>query len=142
MRVGRGRKWNPLLNREFNDSIAWIKLFHRLAQTCGGKFNPKVARTNEIERFARDRVNLRIWPMAMDFDEVEMGKAVDKPSRCYFADTAKVVNVNGINITPLKLLGACRDAVKHLIVATKKMDGAKDKIEFAPMLLDPFSSRR
>src|SRR5439155_661541 len=74
MRVGRGRKWNALLHRQLKDSVAWIKFVDRLTPASSGKFNPKVARTNEIERFADDCVNLRIWPMTMDFDEVEMSK--------------------------------------------------------------------
>ena len=139
MRVGRGRKWNPLLHRQLKDSVAWIKFVDRLTPASSGKFNPKVARTNEIERFADDCVNLRIWPMTMDFDEVEMSKAVDEPNRRYFADAAKVIIVNGINIAPFELLSAHRDAVEHLIVAIKKVDGAQDKIELIPMLLDPFS---
>ena len=139
MRVGCGRKWDSFPHGEFNNSIARIKFIDRFAPASSGKFNPKIARTNEIERFADDCVNLRIWPMTMDFDEVEMSKAVDEPNRRYFADAAKIIIVNGINIAPFELISAHRDAVEHLIVAIKKVDGAQNKIELIPMLLDPFS---
>jgi hypothetical protein len=33
-------------------------------------------------------------------------------------------------------------AVEHLIVAIKEVHGAQDKIEFVPMLLNPFSAGR
>src|SRR6266513_860122 len=142
MRVGRGCKWNPLPHREFNDSIARIKFVYRFAPTSGGKFNRKIAQANEVERFTDDCVHLHMRSMTMDFDEIQMGEAIDQPSRCYFADTAKVIGVNCSNIASVELLGASRDTVEHLVVAIEEMDGSQNKIEFVPMLLDPFSPRR
>ena len=77
MRVGRGCKWNPLPHREFNDSIARIKFLYRLAPTSGGKFDRKIAQANEVERFTDDSVDLPMWSMTMDFDEIQMGEAID-----------------------------------------------------------------
>ena len=142
MRVGRGCKWNPLPQREFNDSIARVKFVYRLAPTSGGKFNRKIAQANEVKRFTDDRVDLPMRSMTMDFDEIQMGEAIDQPSRCHFADTAKVIGVNSINIASVELLGASRDTVEHLVAAIEEMDGSQNKIEFVPMLLDPFSPSR
>ena len=79
--------------------------------------------------------------MAMNLDQVNVSEAIDQTSRCYFADTTKVVGVNCVNIAPIKLLGAGRDAVEHLIVPIKEMNRTENKIEFIPIFLDPLSSR-
>ena len=76
----------------------------------------------------------------MDFDKIEMRKAIDQSSRSHFADTAKVIRVNRIDIASLELLGAARNGVEHLIGAIKEVDRAQDKIELIPVLLDPFST--
>ena len=41
-----------------------------------------------------------------------------------------------------ELLSAIWHAIEHLIVAIKEVHGAQDKIEFVPMLLNPFSAGR
>src|SRR4029450_11316057 len=41
-----------------------------------------------------------------------------------------------------ELLRAIWHSIEHLVVAIKKMHGAQDKIEFVPMLLNPFSADR
>src|SRR5438552_13138417 len=140
MRVGCGRKWDSFPHGEFNNSIARIKFIDRFAPAGGGKFNREVAQTDQVERFDGDCVNLRRRSMSMDFNEIEVSEAIDKPSRRHFADAAKVIRINAVNIASLKLLGAGRDAVEHL-VAIKEMNGSQNKIELVPMLLDPFSSR-
>src|SRR6266705_3475923 len=140
MCVRRGCKWNPLPHGEFNDSIARIKFVYRFAPAGSGEFNRKIARANEVKRFTGDRVNLRIWPMTMDFDEIEMCKAINEPSRCHFADTAEVIGVNCIDIASFELRSPGRDAVEHLISAIKEMNGAQHKVEFVPISFDPFSS--
>ncbi len=142
MRVGGSRKWNAFLHRQFDDPVGGVKFVHRLAPSSGRQLNRKVARSNEIERFANDGVDLCVWPMAMDFYEVEMSEAIDQPSRGNFTDTPKIIRVNCIDISAIELPGAGRNAVEHLIRAIKEMDRAQDKIELIPMLLDPFSPSR
>ena len=80
--------------------------------------------------------------MTVDFDKIEMGQTIDEPSRGYFADTAKIIGVNGVDTTALELFRAGRHAVEHLIGAIEEMNRAQDKIELVPMLLDPFSAGR
>src|SRR5438093_1726488 len=138
MRVGGCRKGNVFLHRQFDDSVGGVKFFHRLSPSGGGQLNRNVARSNEIKRFANDGVDLSVWPMAMDFYEVDMSEAIDQPSRGNFADTLKIIRVNYIDISAIELPGAGRHAVEHLIRAVEEMDRAQDKIELVPMLLDPF----
>ncbi len=142
MRVGGSRKRNAFLDRQFDDPVSGVKFVYRLAPSSGRQLNRKIARSNEIERFANDGVDLCVWPMTMDFYEVEMSEAIDKPSRGNFTDTPKIICVNGIDISAIELLGAGWDAVEHLIRAIEEMDRAQDKIELIPMLLDPFSPSR
>src|SRR4029453_8452702 len=142
MRVGRRRKGNAFLHRPFDDPVSWVKFVYRLAPSSGRQLNRKVARSNEIERFANDGLDLCVWPVTMDFYEVDMSEAIDKPSRGNFTDTPKIICIDGVDISAIELLGAGRDAVKHLILAIEEMDRAQDKIELIPMLLDPFSPNR
>jgi hypothetical protein len=80
--------------------------------------------------------------MTMNFDEIEMSEAIDQPGRRHFANTAKIIGVNRIDVMAFELLRAVRHAVEHLIAATKEVHGAENKIEFVPMLLNPFSPGR
>ena len=80
--------------------------------------------------------------MTMDFYEVEMSEAINKPSRGNFTDTPKIICIDGVDISAIELLGAGRDAVEHLILAIEEMDRAQNKIELIPMFLDPFSPNR
>lgn len=41
-----------------------------------------------------------------------------------------------------ELLRAIWHAIEHLVVAIKEVHGAQDKVEFVPMLLNPFSAGR
>src|SRR4029453_5089566 len=136
MRVGRRRKGNAFLHRPFDDPVSWVKFVYRLAPSSGRQLKRKVARSNEIERFANDRVDLCVWPMTMDFYEVEMSEAINKTSRGNFADTPKIIWIDGIEIPAIQFVGPGRDPVEHLILAIEEMDRAQDKIELIPMLLD------
>src|SRR4029450_13797301 len=139
MRVGRRRKGNAFLHRQFDDPVSWVKFGYRLAPSSGRQLNRKVARSNEIERFANDGVDLCVWPMTMAFYEGDMSERSDKPRPGNFTDTSKIICVGGVDISAIELLGAGRDAVEHLILAIEEMDRAQDKIELIQMLLDPFS---
>ena len=142
MRVGGSCERNPFPHTEFDDSVRGIKFVYGLAPSSGGKLNREIARTNKIERLVDDRVDLCIRPMTVDFDKIEMGQTIDEPSRGYFADTPKVIGVNGVDTAALELFRAGRHAVEHLIGAIEEMNRAQDKIELVPMLLDPFSADR
>ena len=72
MCVGRSRKWNSFFQCELDDRVAWIKFVNRFAPARGGKFDGKIARLNEIERFVDDRVNVATRPMSVNFDQVQM----------------------------------------------------------------------
>ncbi len=80
--------------------------------------------------------------MTVDFDQIQMGKAIDQPRRGHFADTVKIILVNRVDIPAIELPGAIRHAVEHLIGAIKEMNRAQDKIEFVPMFLNPVSASR
>src|SRR4029453_162830 len=142
MSVGGRRKGNAFLHRQFDDPVSWVKFVYRLAPSSGRQLNRKVARANEIERFAHDGVDLCFWPMTMDFYEVKMSEAIDKPRSGNLTDTPKIICVNGIDISAVELPSPGRNAVENLIRAIKEMDRAQDKIELIPMLLDPFSPSR
>src|SRR5215467_6744785 len=142
MRVGSSGEGNTFLNAEFDDSLCGIKFVYGLAPSGGGKLNRETARSNQIERLVNDGVDLCGRPMTMDFDKIEMCKAVHEASRRYFADTAKIISVKCIDIFVLKLFGASRDVVEHLICAIEEMDRTQNKIELVPMSLDPLASNR
>src|SRR5206468_6321660 len=138
MRVGGSCKWNLSLYCEFDDPVGGVKFVDRLPPSSCRKLNRKITRTNEIERFVDNSVDLHIGSMTVDFDKVEMGEAIDQPSRGYFTDPAKVISVNCVDIAALELLGASRDAVEHPIGAIEEMDRTQNKVEFSPMSLNPF----
>src|SRR5438477_7312376 len=140
MRVRCGSERNPILYCQLNDPIAWIKLVHWLAPSRGGKLNREIPRTNKIECFINQTADLGVWPMTVDFDEIEMGETINQPRRCYFADTAKVIGVNRIDAPAFELRCAIRHAIEHLIGAIKEMNRAQDKIELVPMFLNPLSA--
>ena len=142
MRVGGSSERNPFLHCELNDPVAWVSFVHRLAPSGGGKLDREILRTNKIERFIDQTADLCTRPMTMDFDEIEMGKAIDQTRRCYFADTAKIIGVNRVDIAAFELRSAIRHAVEHLIGAIEEMNRAQDKIELVPMLLNPVSASR
>src|SRR6266513_1252491 len=77
VRVGSNRKGNPLLYRQLDDPIAWIKFVHRFAPSSSGKFGCEISRANKIQRFVDDRSDFGTGPMAMDLNKIEMSKAVD-----------------------------------------------------------------
>ena len=77
VRVGGSRKRDPLLYREFNDSIAWVKFVHWLAPSSGRKLDREIPRANEIQCFVDEGIDFYTWPMTMDFDEIEMGQAIN-----------------------------------------------------------------
>src|SRR4029453_16555577 len=142
MRVGGRRKGNAFLHRQFDDPVSWVKFVYRLSPSRGRQLNRKGARSNEIERFANDCVDFSVWPMTMDFYEIEMSEAIDKAGRGNFTNTPKIICVDGVDISAIELFGAGWDAVEHLILAVEEMDRPQDKIELIPMLFDPFSPSR
>ena len=142
VRVGGNCKRNPLLYCQVNNSITWIKFAHRLAPSSGGEFDCEIPRPNKIERFIDDGADLRTRSMTMNLNEVDMSEAIDEPRCSHFANTAKVVGVNRIDITAFELPRAIWHPVEHLIGAIKEVHRAQDKIEFVPMLLDPFLASR
>src|SRR5438874_8748188 len=81
MRVRGGRKWNANLHRQFDDSIAGIKFVHWFAPTSGGKLNRKIARTDKFKCLVDQRADVFRRSMSMDFDQIQVGKRVDQPSR-------------------------------------------------------------
>src|SRR5881396_103755 len=80
--------------------------------------------------------------MTMEFNEIEMGKAIDQTRSCYFPDTTKTIGEHRVDIAAFELRRAIRHAVEHLIGAIEEMNRAQDKIEFVPMLLNPVSAGR
>ena len=141
MRVGCGRKWNSLGEREFDDPIARIEFLYRFAPAGGGKFDRKIARVDEIERFGRERFNIGVRTMAVNLDQVQMCETIDEPGRGNFAHAAKVIRVDGVDVAIDKLRRARRHAVEHLIVAFEVMNGTENKIEPVPIFFDPLASR-
>src|SRR5207249_12321026 len=125
---------------ELNDPVARVKLVHRLAPSGGGKLNREIPRANKVECFINQTADLSAQPMTVDFDQIQMGEAINQPCRCYFPDTAKIISVNLVDISAFELCGAIRHAVEHLIGAIKEMNRAQDKIELVPMLLNPVSA--
>src|SRR5207244_5179083 len=142
MRVRGRSERNPLLYCELNDPVARVKLVHRLAPSSGRKLNREILRVNKIECLAQQTADLCARPVTVDFDQVQMGEAIDQPRRCYFANAAKVIGVNRVDTPAFELRGAIRHAVEHLIGAIKEMNRAQDKIELVPMLLDPLTASR
>src|SRR5215471_2853229 len=112
MRVRGSCKWNSLFHRQFNDPVTGVKFVYRLAPSCGGELDRKIARTNKVQRFVREHINLCLWSMTMDLDEIDMRNAVNQTSRRYLPDTAKVIDVNLINVGALELPGAFGNAVE------------------------------
>src|SRR5437879_7294213 len=141
MRVGRGCEWDCLCHCQLNDAIARVKFVHRFAPARGGKFNRKITRANELERFIGNRTDFRVRAMAVNFDEIEMGETIDKSAGSDFAHASKIIRIQLVDTTIFKLLRACRNAVEHLIVALEEMNGAENEIEFVPIFLHPFSPR-
>src|SRR5205809_167875 len=80
--------------------------------------------------------------MTMDFNEIEMGEAIDQTRSCYFSDTTKIIGVHHVDIAAFELRRAIRHAVEHLIGVIEEMNRAQNKIEFVPMLLNPVSASR
>src|SRR5262249_52365227 len=122
MRVRGWSERNPLLDCQLNDPGAWVNLVHRLWPTSRGKTNPDLARANGSEGFINESANLCIWPMTVNFDQIEMGETINQPRRSYFANTAKVIGVYCVNIPAFKLRRAIGHTVKHLIGAIKEMN--------------------
>src|SRR6266498_1197032 len=122
MRVRGSGKRNILVHCEHNDRVAGVKFIHRLAPPSCGKLNRQVPRTNQIERFIDQTADLSTQPMTMDFNEIEMGEAINQPGRCDFADTSKIICIYSVDITALELRGAIRHAVEHLIGAVEEMN--------------------
>src|SRR5207247_949393 len=98
--------------------------------------------TNNINLFIDQTTDLNTRPMTMDFNENEMGKAIDQTRSCYFSDTTKIIGVHRVDIAAFELRRSIRHAVEHLIGAIEEMNRAQDKIEFVPMLLNPVSASR
>src|SRR5262249_45071653 len=112
------------------------------APSGGGKFDCDIARVNKVKRFVDDGADFRTWPMAMNLDKIEMSKAVDQACGCHIADTAKIVSVNRIDVAAFELSRPTGHAVEHLIGTIKEVHRAQNKIEFVPMLLNPFPASR
>jgi hypothetical protein len=106
VRVGGSRKGNPLLYCQFNDPIAWIEFVYRLAPSSGGKFDCEIPRSNKIERFIDNSADLRAGPMTMNFNKIKMSEAIDQPGCRHFANTAKIIGVNRIDVMAFELLRA------------------------------------
>lgn len=140
MRVRGGRERNPLLYRQLNDPVARVKLLHRLAPPGGGKLNRQILRANKVEGFINQTADLSVRPMTMDFDQIQMGEAINQTRRGYLTDTAKVIGVNRVDIPAFKLRGPIRHGVEHLIGAIKEMHRAQHNIELVPMPLNPVSA--
>src|ERR1043166_3089348 len=129
MRVRRGRKRNPLLQREPDDFVTRIKLVDRFAPARGGKFDRQIARPNEVQCFIHDRPNIAARPMTMDLYQVQVRQTIDQTGRRDFPDPPKVILIDLVDVTPDELLSAIRTAVEHLVGIIKVMDGAENKIE-------------
>src|SRR5882724_3808713 len=140
VRIGGNRKRNPFLYRQFNDPIAWIEFVHRLAPSSGGMFDCEVPGSNKIECFVDNNADFQAGPMTMNLNKIKVSEAIDQPGCRHFANTAKIISVNCIDVMPFELLRAIWHAVEHSIGATKKVHGTENKIEFVPMLLNPFSA--
>src|ERR1044072_9134155 len=138
VRIGGNRKRNSLLYCQFDDPIARIQFVHRLAPSSGGKFDCEIPPWNEIECFVNNSADFRAGPMTMNLNKIKVSEAIDQPGCRHFANTAKIIAVNFVDIMPFELLSAIWHAVEHLIGATKKAPGTENKIEFVPMLLNPF----
>jgi len=78
--------------------------------------------------------------MTMNLNKIKVSEAIDQPDCCHFANTAKIIGVNCIDVMPFELLRAIWHSVEHSVGATKKVHGTENKIEFVPMLLNPFSA--
>src|SRR5213592_4450964 len=76
----------------------------------------------------------------MDFHQIEVGQTIHQATRSDFADTAKIIGVNFINVAFGKLLGSGWYTVEHLIGLAEVMNRAENEIESIPILLDPFSA--
>src|SRR5262249_41876204 len=113
---------NSLPYCQFNDLVARVKFIYRLAPASRGKFDREPAATNKIERLVRQALNIGTWPVTMDLDEIEVSKTIDQSRRCNFADTAKVICIDRIDIPPFELRSAVRDAVEHLVIAIEEVN--------------------
>ena len=122
--------------------VARVKLVHRLAPSSGGKLNREIPRANKIECFINQTADLSAGPMTVDFNQIQMGKAINQPRRCDFAYTAKIIGVNRVDTPACELRGPIRHAVEHLIGAIEEMNRPEHKIELVPMFLNPVSASR
>src|SRR5437867_4444472 len=113
MRVRGSREWNPFFERKPDDGIAWVQLVHRLAPAGGGKFNRQIARTNELQGFIDDRADVAARAMSVNLDQIEVRQTIDESGRGNFADPAKVVCVDFVDVAADELSRAVRDGVEH-----------------------------
>jgi hypothetical protein len=137
MRVGRGRKANPLLNCEPDYLVGRVEFIHRLSPTSGGELDGEITRGDEVERLTDKVTDRALRAMAVDLHQVEMGQAIDQASRSDLADATKIIGVNLVNRAPRKLFGARGNGVEHLVGPVEVMDRAKDEIEAFPILFHP-----
>src|SRR5439155_15629638 len=103
MCVGRGRKWDPLFEREPNNRIARVKFVHRFAPAGGGKFDRQIAGTDEFQRFIDDRSDVSAGAMSVNLDQIEMRQTIDQSGRNDLANPAKIIRVDFVNIAADKL---------------------------------------
>src|SRR5437867_2034420 len=117
VRIGRSRKRNPLLHRELNQLVIWIKFIDRFPPAGGGKFNRQVACANKVESFAGDCLYLGVRPVTMDLNQIEMGEAINQPRRRDLANTTEVISIKPIDVASVELGCSLGDGVEHLIAA-------------------------
>src|ERR1043166_8419179 len=142
MRVRSGCEWNSLFYGEPNDFVARIKLVDGFAPPGGGKFDREIVSANKIQCFVQNRSNVTAWAVPVNFDQIEMGQTVYQTGPCYFANAPEVRFINFVNIAADKLFGTIRNAVEHLFRIIEVMNRAENKIQFFPVLLDPFPTAR
>src|SRR2546425_6676599 len=112
MRIGCSRERNSFGERECDDLIRRIKFVDRFPPARGRKFNREVARSNQIEGFADDRLNLPVRSMSVNLDKVQVRKAVDQAAAGDLANAAKIISVHFIDVSTDKLFSACRNSVE------------------------------
>src|SRR5438093_9199245 len=125
---------NSLLDGETNNSVRRIKLFHRFTPTSGRQFHREIAGTNQPQCIVHQLCDWPARAVPMDFHQIEVGQTIHQATRSDFADTAKIIGVNFINVAFGKLLGSGWYTVEHLIGLAEVMNRAENEIESIPIL--------
>jgi hypothetical protein len=106
MRIGRDGERNPLLHRQPDNFVRWIKFVDRFAPSRGGKLDGQPPSANNRECLLNQRGDHRSRAMPVDFHKIEMRQAIDQPAFRNRAHAAEIVGVDFIDVATGELFRA------------------------------------